>query len=138
MHFQLLNSSGDSVEVPMLVTQFELDQPMIWYNVIEELIISQEQVSDGANLISLLSASFFQISQSNLSTFVHFIGSKAISTYSTVKTSKKDVIVTKGSTVKVSCRSKVGLIDRLTPKLFEQDNEINLPLTWKNTNLCLH
>ena len=127
MDFQLLNSNGDPLEVPMLVTEFELDQPIIGYNVIEELIKNQEQVSNEANLISLLSASFFQIPQSKLNAFVNFIGSKTISTYSTVKTSKKDIIVPKGSTIKVTCRSKVGLIDQPTPMLFEPDNEINLP-----------
>ena len=44
MNFQLLNSNGDSAEVPMLVTEFKLDQPIIGYNVIEEFIKSQEQV----------------------------------------------------------------------------------------------
>ena len=97
MDFQLLNSNGDPLEVPMLVTEFELDQPIIGYNVIEELIKNQEQVSNEANLISLLSASFFQIPQSKLNAFVNFIGSKTISTYSTVKTSKKDIIVPKGA-----------------------------------------
>lgn len=62
MNFQLLNSNGNSVEVPMLVTEFELNPPIIGYNVIEELIKSQEQASDEANPISLLSTSFFQIS----------------------------------------------------------------------------
>ena len=66
MNFHLLNSEGDAVEVPMLVTEFELDQPIIGYNVIEELIKNQEQVADEANLISLLTASFFQISKENL------------------------------------------------------------------------
>ena len=88
MDFQLLNSNGDPLEVPMLVTEFDLDQPIIGYNVIEELIKNQEQVSNKANLISLLSASFFQIPQSKLNAFVNFIGSKTISTYSTVTTSK--------------------------------------------------
>ena len=58
---------------------------------------------------------------------MNFIGSKTISIYSTVKTSKKDIIVPKGSTIKVTCRSKVGLIGRPTPMLFEPDNDINLP-----------
>ena len=128
MDFQLLNSNGDP--------QMGILQPIIGYNVIEELNKNQEKVSNEANLISLLSASFFQIPQSKLNAFVNFIGSKTISTYSTVKTSKKDIIVPKGSTIKVTCRSKVGLIDRPTPMVFEPDNEINLPLAWKYMSLC--
>ena len=41
MDFQLLNSNGDPLEVPMLVTDFELDRHIIGYNVIEELIKNQ-------------------------------------------------------------------------------------------------
>ena len=81
MDFQLLNSNGDPLEVPMLVTEFELDQPIIGYNVIEELIKNREQVSNEANLISLLSASFFQIPQSKLNAFVNFIGSVIVFNY---------------------------------------------------------
>ncbi len=89
----------------MLVTDFELEQPIIGYNVIKELIKNQEQVSDEAYLISLLSASFSQISPSNLNAFVKCIDSKTTSEYSTVKMSKKEVIIPKGSSIKVSCRN---------------------------------
>eukprot|EP00795_Rhopilema_esculentum_P016100 gene16100-biopygen5442 len=127
MNFKLLNSNVDAVEVPMLVTEFELEQPIIGYNVIEELIKSQQQVPDETNLISLLSASFFQTSQSDLNAFVSFVDSKSTPIFSTVRTGKKSIIVPKGSTVKISCRSKVGLISRPTPMLFEPDNELSFP-----------
>ncbi|XP_065068251.1 uncharacterized protein LOC135693652 [Rhopilema esculentum] len=159
MNFKLLNSNEDAVEVPMLVTEFELEQSIIGYNVIEELIKSQQQVPDETNLvtefeleqsiigynvieeliksqqqvpdetnlISLLSASFFQTSQSDLNAFVSFVDSKSTPIFSTVRTGKKSIIVPKGSTVKISYRSKVGLISRPTPMLFEPDNELSFP-----------
>ena len=67
---------GDFIEVPMLVAEFELYHQIIYYNVVEEIIKSQGQVSDEASLISLLSARFFQTSKSNLNAFVTFNDTK--------------------------------------------------------------
>ena len=73
--FELINSGvnlTNALEVPMLVTEFSLDQPIILYNVIEEMV-KNNNAPDEQNLLLLLSASFPGTSSSNLNAFVNFI-----------------------------------------------------------------
>ena len=59
--FELINSDvylTNALEVPMLVTEFSLDQPIIGYNVTEKMV-KNNNVPDEQNLLLLLSASFY-------------------------------------------------------------------------------
>ena len=60
--FQLSQTDGDSIEVlisvPMLVTDYKLEQPIIGYNLIEEVIKEKGLATDLEGIISLLSGSF--------------------------------------------------------------------------------
>ena len=143
--FELIKSGvnlTNALEVPMLVTEFSLDQPMIGYNVIEEMV-KNNNAPDEQNLLLLLSASFPGTSSSNLNAFVNFIQTEPVDEICVVKNGKRNINVPSGHTVKVPCGVNTGLIDEKTPVMFEPDVESGFPpglevleslLTLKNGN----
>ena len=121
--FELINSGvnlTNALEVPMLVTEFSLDQPIIGYNVIEEMV-KNNNAPDEQNLLLLLSASFPGTSSSNLNAFVIFIQTKYVDEICVVKNGKRNTNVPSDHTVKVPCGVNTGLIDEKTPVMFEPD-----------------
>ena len=89
VNFQLLHSPESSIEVPMLVTNYPLDSPIIGYNVIEELL---KLTGSDTNVASLLS-SFPETSQSNLQNLVNLMKTETTSfDLSSVKSGKKSLI----------------------------------------------
>ena len=128
--FELINSGvnlTNALEVPMLVTEFSLDQPIIGYNVIEKMV-KNDNAPDEQNLLLLLSASFPGTSSSNLNAFVNFIQTKSVDEICVVKNGKRNINVPSGHTVKVPCRVNTRLIDEKTPVMFEPDIELGFPL----------
>ena len=130
--FELINSGvnlTNVLEVPMLVTEFSLDQPIIGYNVIGEMV-KNNNAPDEQNLplALLLSASFPGTSSSNLSSSVNCIQTKSVDAICVVNNEKRNINVPSGHTVKVPCRVNTGLIDEKTPVMFELDVESGLPL----------
>ena len=113
------------LEVPMLVTEFSLDQPIIGYNVIEEMVKSNN-APDEQNFILLLSASFPGSSSSNLNALVNFIRAKSVDEICVVKNGKRNINVPSGHTVIVPCGINTRLIDEKTPVMFEPDVESGL------------
>ena len=127
--FELINSGvnlTNALKVPMLVTEFSLDQPIIGYNVIEEMV-KNNNAPDEQNLLLLLSASFPGTSSSNLNAFVNFIQTKSVDEICVVKNGKRNINGPSGHTVKVPCRVNTGLIDEKTPVMFEPDVESGFP-----------
>ena len=127
--FELINSGvnlTNVLKVPMLVTEFSLDQPIIGYNVIEETV-ECNNAPDEQNLLSLLSASFPGTSSSNLNALVNFVQTKSVDENCIVKNGKRNINVPNGYAVKVPCRVNTGLIDEKTPVMFEPDVESGFP-----------
>ena len=118
---------NNALEVPMLVTEFSLDQPIIGYNVIEEMVKNNNAL-DEQNLLLLLSESFPGTSSSNLNAFVNFIQIKSVDEICVVKNGNRNINVPSGHTVEVPCRVNTGLIDEKTPVMFEPDVESGFPL----------
>ena len=125
--FQLSPSDGSSIEVPMLVTDFKLEQPIIGYNVIEEVIREKELTTDLEGIVSLLSGSFHQMPHKDLMTLVNVINSSTEESTSIVKMFKRDVVMRKGETKRLPCRCDIGLGERQIPVLFEPDLDAHVP-----------
>ena len=133
--FELINSGvnlTNVLEVPMLVTEFSLDQPIIGYNVIEEMV-KNNNAPDKQNFLLLLSASFPGTSSSNLNAFVNFIQTKSVDEICVVKNGKRNINVPSGHTVKVLCGVNTGLIDEKTSVMFEPDVESGSPPWTRST-----
>ena len=124
VNFQLLHSPESSIEVPMLVTNYPLDSPIIGYNVIEELL---KPTGSDTNVASLLS-SFPETSQPNLQNLVNLIKTETKSSdLSSVKSGKKFVNIPGGQTIEVPCRINIRSLSKKTPVLFEPDEGDALP-----------
>ena len=124
VNFQLFHSPESSIEVPMLVTNYPLDSPIIGYNVIEELV---KLTGSETNVASLLSG-FPETSQPNLQNLVNLIKTETTSSdLSSVKSGKKFVNIPGGQTIKVSCRINTGALSNKTPVLFDPDEGDGLP-----------
>ena len=124
LKFQLLHSPESSVEVPMLVTNYPLDSPIIGYNVIEELLKPKRSDTNVASLPS----SFPEMSQPNLQNLVNLIKTETTSfDLSSVKSGKKFINIPGGQTINVPCRFNTGALSRKTPVLFEPDEGDGLP-----------
>ena len=106
LNFQL--SSSEVIEVPMLVIEYQLDLPIISYNVMEELLtafdLSDTDTVTDAN-ISLLLGSFPETSFSNIKALVNLIQENRSTDLSSMKGSKKTVHIPTGQTVWLPCQS---------------------------------
>ena len=94
--FELINSGvnlTNALEVPMLVTEFSLDQPIIEYNVIEEIVKNNNRTSFYYFL------QVFQRHPVNLNDFVNFIQTKSVDEICVVKNGKRNINVPSGHTV---------------------------------------
>ena len=127
INFQLTKADEGSIEVPMLVTDYELEQPIIGYNVIEEAIRSKELTTDTDGIVSLLSGCFYQKSTNALLSLVNVINSSMEANASTIRTPKRDAVIHKGETRRLACRCNIGLVERQTPVLFEPDVDAHVP-----------
>ena len=107
----------------MLVTEFSLDQRIIGYSVVEEMVKSNN-ATDEQKLLLLLSASFPGTSSSNLNAFANFIQTKSVDEICAVKNGKRNINVPSGHVVIVPCGGNTGLIDEKTPVFFERDVEL--------------
>ena len=125
--FQLSQSDGGSIEVPMLVTDYKLEQPIIGYNVIEEVIREKGLTTDLEGIVSILLGSFHEKSHKDLMTLVNVINSSIEENTSIVKMFKRDVVVRKGETKRIPCRCDIGLVERQIPVLFEPDLDAHVP-----------
>ena len=125
--FQLSYNDKDSIEVPMLVTDYKLEQPIIGYNVIEEVIKSKESTTNIDGIASLLSGSFHERSHENLVSLISVINSLMETTTSPVRMLKRDFIVPRGETKRLACHCDIGLVERQVPVLFEPDIIAHVP-----------
>ena len=125
--FQLSLSDGGSIEVPMLVTDCTLEQPIIGYNVIEEVIREKALTTDLEGIVSILLGGFHEKSPKDLMTLVNVINSSIEETTSVVKMFKRDVVVRKGETKRFPCHCDIDLVERQRPVLFEPDLDAHVP-----------
>ena len=124
VNFQLFHSPESSIEVPMLVTNYPLDSPIIGYNVIEELV---KLTGSDTNVASLLS-SFRETSQPNLQNLLNLMKTGTTSSeLSSVTSGKKFINTPGGQTIKVPCRINTGALGKKTPVLFDPDEGDGLP-----------
>ena len=117
------------IVVPFLVTENSLANPIIGYNVIEELVktpmsVSENNCTQEANssklLLNAMAASFHKKPET-LEALVSFMRDDKDVYFGTVKTPKQNLWIPPKQSVKVSCRSD-GFVNELkTQALFEPD-----------------
>ncbi len=114
LEFQI-GDSGNTTCVPFLVANEKLRLPLLGFNVIEHLIkVEKLDCSD-------ISPNFLGTKTFNAPALVEFVNNVSHVELCSVKTGKKDVVIPRGQTVKVSCGVNTGPLGRATPVLFAAD-----------------
>ena len=128
LEMQLLSDSMDakkSIVVPFLVTKEALDLPIIGFNVICELTRNSQGITheDDKHVINQLKRSIPALSSSqDCSTLMAIMNDCNENDYMcAVKTSKKDIVVPRRSTIPVKVRANTGYIARSVPAIFEPE-----------------
>ena len=140
IEFRLLNSCEENkITVPFLVTETDIDPPIVGFNVIELLIRGGlNQQSGIETLLNEMIATFTDSSPDNVKAFVDFISVSAPTELCTLKTGKSTVVIPKAAVIEVTCRANTGPFERKTPVLFEPLSEFELPYGFElsETLLC--
>ena len=131
LSFQLINNkrNNQTIQVPFLVTAETIEKPIIGYNVIEEIICGNSNDSDEKKaVLSSIQKSFTNISEHKASALIHLVyNSQKQNEVCDVKTTKRDFVIQKNTTVDVSCRANTGYLERHTPMIFEPSLPSTLP-----------
>ena len=115
-----------SIHVPFLVTPAKIDQTLIGFNVIYELIRANSSENTRELLDAMLS-SFNSVDDTQLKTFINFVQECGQNDLCTVKTIQKNFVIPAGKSLKIPCRVDTGPISKRLPVLFERFEEENLP-----------
>ena len=107
----------------MLVTRDEIEQPLIGFNVIEQLTKDYESF---ANISNAIGKSFPDLPESKLNPFVSCLTSQYEEMLGTVKNQRKTVVIPRNQSVTIKCRVKCLVTELTTPVLFEPELE-NMP-----------
>ena len=140
IEFRLSNSCEENkITVPFLVTETDINLPIVGFNVIELLIRGGlNQLTGIEALLNEMTATFTDSSPDNVKAFVDFISVSTPTELCTLKTEKRTVVIPKGAVIEVTCRANTGPLERKTPVLFEPLSEFELPygLELSETLLC--
>jgi hypothetical protein len=120
INFRLLDKETSEISVPFLVTSEEMNSPIIGYNVIELFVKDNkpEQV---------LPAATKSFKNTDINALINFIRSDPSESLCAVRTSKRNVVISKGQSVNVACRANTGPVERNSPVLFEPDEQAQWP-----------
>ena len=87
----------------------------------------------------LMKDSFRSSKDEDVKQFVNFIQTQEPSEICSLKSSKKDILIPSGKSVKVSCFANTGGLDKRTPVIFEPDEAAPWPdgLSIPETVVCV-
>ena len=121
LKLELGQSSDDSaVIVPMLVTRDEIEQPLIGFNVIDQLT---KDYRDIGSVPKAIGQSFPDLPANKLMPFVACLTSHHDEMLGTVKSQRRTVVIPKHQSVTIKCRVKCLITEQATPVLLEPDVE---------------
>ena len=111
------------LEISMLVTKENLDQPIIGSDVIEEVIkycdpLQPQALVEKEVLCDSFAASFQNVKVNRIETLIDLIHNKEPDELFTLKTVKRDIGIPKDQSIKVNCHVNTGPLSKGTPVLF--------------------
>ena len=116
-----LSSPENELLVPFLVTDEILETPLVGYNVIEEIIQKKGGNESLQHQVADVNSAFTDLNENDSQALVNFIQEAKEVELCSVKTTKRNVIIPKGETVKIPCRVNTGPVERRIPVLFEPE-----------------
>ena len=114
-------SSGIELDVPFLVVDADINQPIVGFNVILKVLKESD-----FELIDALAAAI-NTDENNAKTVVNLLNAIDDDFLSTVKLEKQNVTIPSGHSLKVKCRVKVPDVESSIPVVFEPDELQNWP-----------
>ena len=117
--FAFLSKDEDfCIKVPFLVTSEDIDQTIIGFNVIFELIRRCNSQETNHLFLKRLTSSFVSAEENEVKSLVNLVQESRGGDLCDVKTVKKDFVVPKGMSPRVPCRVSPGPVTKLTPVIF--------------------
>ena len=115
--------TGVTTKVPFLVSQKQMEQPIIGYNVISYLATNHpDKVT-----VSCVKDTFPDINTKTAEAVLNILQTKELEMVSSVKLHKFDSLIRKGASISVPCRIANVKLERQSPVLFEPESEELLP-----------
>ena len=125
LEFQVPDIQETVIRVPFWVTKQKVDYPIIGYNVIKEIIQSCDQTTGNVIMQKMLLPCEKTVTAANVDAVVNLImGDKGID--ATVMFRNRATIIRAGETMKLQCKSDVGLLEKRRPALISADS-VELP-----------
>ena len=123
---KLRENHNFEIGVPFLVTQENLEVPILGYNVIEEFLGLSSFSGDKNEIMKTL---FPNLKTDETKMLINLISEEQSQEihFGTVKVPKKDCIVPKGKIISIICRANYFATESKTPVLFEPIESSNLP-----------
>ena len=125
--FRLDGENLKEVAVPFLITPERLEQPIVGYNVMEQLVQGDTDEVQNANTVQSIATSFSINSEKNAEQLINLIHTDHDEFVCQVNTAKRHINVPKMSTISVSCRANTGPVVNARPVLFEPDERSGWP-----------
>ena len=112
----------------MLVTKENLDQPIIGFKVIEEVIkncdpLQPEALVEKEVLSDSFAARFQNVKVNKIDILIDLIHNKELDELCTVKTVKRDIVIPKNQSVKMKCCVNTGPLSKRILVLFQPDEK---------------
>ena len=116
-----IDDSEQGLSVPFLVASEEMELPLIGFNAIEHLIkVNNLQGNEMATAL-------VGVKVCDATALVDFVNGVNHDELCLVKSCKKDVVIPRGKSLKVSCRVNTAPLGKPTPVLFEADENGQWP-----------
>ena len=123
----LQDETSPELLVPFLVTKQHLDLPIIGYNVIELIIKSAVDNGKSQSLLKGIQTCLPENNTDSIVELLDVITNNEPDAFCSVKSLKKDFVITPGQTVSLPCRANTGPIHRPTPVIFEPEETVDWP-----------
>ena len=129
LDFQLPHwKETQAIKVPFLVPETQVDNIIIGYNVIEEILMNPNKYDlTESDILSNLQNLMPSVSQSKVKGIVKLIQTQNKEFFCDVKTPKNIVKLPGGSSINVPCRVNTGPMKARSPVMFEPAVADNLP-----------
>lgn len=120
--FELVTGAGGNVKVPFLVSRDCIDNPIVGYNVISEIVKQKDKAAYD------IAATITHLKKGDIDSLVQVICTNDPSCeLATIKTSKRDIIIPSKQSRFVNCVAKVEPTDGKIPILFEPSVDTSCP-----------
>eukprot|EP00794_Sanderia_malayensis_P006740 gene6740-7500_t len=118
--FALPGASTDTIQVPFLVTEHDMENVIVGFNVVEELVTQHRTPSD--SFVASWVSSLNQVKADNIATFVEVVEDAKKELPFPVKATKNRIAIPKNASVTVPCRIQIPAVSKATLFMFEPND----------------